>query len=188
MVDGATSEWIPIVSSVPQVTVMGHFLLILYTSEMFELVENRLYDYADDSTLLAIVRKTADRPSVAATLNMDLARIQEWYNHWCMIQNPNRTKALMVCRSRNLNPANCDLVLSGVSICASPIVDTLGVRFDSKFTFEEHVRGIVSRVCQIIFILRMVKPIFLDTSVLLRCYYYLYSKSLSIVLRCGVCC
>ena len=32
-------------------------------------VENRLYDYTDDSTLLAVVRKTVDRPSVAACLS-----------------------------------------------------------------------------------------------------------------------
>ena len=42
---------------------------------MFELVENRLFAYADDSTLMAIIRKLADRPAVAASLNRDLARI-----------------------------------------------------------------------------------------------------------------
>ena len=43
VVDGATSEWIPIVSGVPQVSMLGPLLFILYTSEMFELAENRLY-------------------------------------------------------------------------------------------------------------------------------------------------
>ena len=43
------------------------------------------------------------------------------------------------------------------------------MRFD-KFTFKDYVRGIVSRVSQIIGILRLVKRIFVDTSVLLRCY------------------
>ena len=33
---------------------MGTLLFILYTSEMFELVENRLYANADDSTLVAL--------------------------------------------------------------------------------------------------------------------------------------
>ena len=68
VVDGATSEWIPIVSDVPQGSVLGPHLFIL-TSEMFELVENRLYTYDDDSTLLSVVRKLADRPAVAASLN-----------------------------------------------------------------------------------------------------------------------
>ena len=102
MVNGATSEWNPIVSGMPQGSVLGALLFILYTSEMFELVENRQYAYADDSTLLAVVCKPADRPVVAASLNRDLARIQEWCNHWCMILNPNKTKALVVSRSRTV--------------------------------------------------------------------------------------
>ena len=56
VVDGDTSGWIPIVSGVPQGSLLGPLLFILYTSEMFELVVNRLYAYADDSTLLAVVR------------------------------------------------------------------------------------------------------------------------------------
>ena len=44
---------------------------------MFEPVENRLFGYADDSTLLAVIRKPKDRPAVAASLNRDLARMQE---------------------------------------------------------------------------------------------------------------
>ena len=138
---------------------------------MFELVDNRLYAYADDSTLLAVVRKPAYRPAVPASLNRDLAKIQEWSNHWCMILNPNKTKALVVSRSRTVNPPHGDVVLSGVSICASPNLDILGMKFDSRLTIEDHVHGIVSLVSQITGILRLVKRVFVNASVLLRCYY-----------------
>ena len=84
-------------------------------------MENGLYAYADDSTLLAVVHKPADIPAFAAFLNRDLARIQEWCNR------------------------------------ASPDLDILSVKFDSRFTFEDHVRGIVSRVSQRIGILRLMK-------------------------------
>ena len=57
---------------------VGSSLFILFTSEMFQLVENRLFAYAADTTLLAVVHKLADRPAVAASLSRDLARIQEW--------------------------------------------------------------------------------------------------------------
>ena len=77
MVDGAASKWIPIISGVPQGSMMVPLLLILYTREMLELVENRLFTCADNSTLLAVVRQPADRPAVAASVNRDLARIQE---------------------------------------------------------------------------------------------------------------
>ena len=68
MVDGAPSEWIPIVSGVPQESVLGPLLLIKYTSKFFEQVKNRLYAYADDSTLLAVVQRPRDRPAVAPSL------------------------------------------------------------------------------------------------------------------------
>ena len=68
-----------------------------------------------------------------------------------------------------MSPAHGDLVLFGVSFRATPNLDILGVKFDSKLTFEDHFRGIVSRVSQRTGILRLAKSIFVDTSVLLRC-------------------
>ena len=68
-----------------------------------------------------------------------------------------------------MNPPNGYLVLSGVFICASPNLDILGVKFESKT--EDHVRGIVSRVSHRIGILRLVKRVFMDTAVLLCSYY-----------------
>ena len=114
----------------------------------------------------AVVRKTGDRPTVAAFLNRDFARNQEWCNYWWIILNPDKTKALVVSKSRTVNKVqspHCDLVLFGVSICASPNLDIFGVKFNSKLTFEDHVLGIVSRVSQKFCILRQVKRIFVDT-------------------------
>ena len=42
----------------------------------WQLVDNRLYAYAHDSTLLTVVRKSADRPALAAFRDKDLAKIQ----------------------------------------------------------------------------------------------------------------
>ena len=70
-----------------------HYSSFFIPEKCFELVENRLYAYADVSTLLAIVRKPVDRPAVAASLNRYLVWIQQWCNEWCMILNPNKTKA-----------------------------------------------------------------------------------------------
>ena len=50
-------------------------------------------------------------------------------------------------------------------------LDILGVMLDSMLTFENHVRGIVSRVSQRNGILSLVKRIFVNTSVLLHCGY-----------------
>ena len=78
-----------------------------------------------------------------------------------------------------MNPPHGDLVLSGVSICVSPNRDILGGNFDSKLTIKDCMRGIASCVSQRIGIVRLVKRVLVNTSVLLRCYYAF--------VRCGAC-
>ena len=108
------------------------------------------------TTLPVVARKPADRPAVAAPLNRDLARIQECCNHWRMILNRNKTMALVVSGSRTVNPLYSDFVLSWVSICDSPNLGIVCVKFYSRLTFEDHVLGIVSPVSPRIDILRLV--------------------------------
>ena len=60
VVDGSSSAAVDIVSGVPQGSVLGPLLFVLNTSEMFGLVENQLIGYADDSTLLAVIRNPCD--------------------------------------------------------------------------------------------------------------------------------
>ena len=65
-----------------------------------------------------------------------------------MVLNPNKTKALVVTRSRSVSHPHRDLVLSVVSIRGNSNIDILAVKFNSKLTFEDHVCGIISRFSQ----------------------------------------
>ena len=49
----------------PQGSVLGLQLFLLYTAELFSIVENKSYGYADDSTLVAVVPSPAERVAVA---------------------------------------------------------------------------------------------------------------------------
>ena len=55
MVDGCRSKLVNVVSGVPQGSVLGPLLFLLYTSELFSILKNKLIGYADDSTLMAVV-------------------------------------------------------------------------------------------------------------------------------------
>ena len=48
MVDGCRSKLVDIVSGVAQISVLGPLLFLLYTSELFSILENKLISYAVD--------------------------------------------------------------------------------------------------------------------------------------------
>ena len=55
IVDGCRSKLFNVISGVPQGCVLGPLLFLLYTSELFSILENKLIGYADDFTLMAVV-------------------------------------------------------------------------------------------------------------------------------------
>ena len=59
MVDGCRSKLVNVVSGVLQGSVLGPLLFLLYTLELFSILENKLIGYADDSTLMAVVPSQA---------------------------------------------------------------------------------------------------------------------------------
>ena len=60
VVDGCRSKLVNVVSGAPQGSVLGPQFL-LYTAELFSVVENKLYGYADDATLVAVVPSPCQR-------------------------------------------------------------------------------------------------------------------------------
>ena len=78
MVCGCRSKLVDVISGVPQGSVLGWLLFLLYTSELFSLLENKLIGYADNSTLMAVVPFPGVRVIVAESLIRDLGRVREW--------------------------------------------------------------------------------------------------------------
>ena len=64
VVDGCRSKLVNVVSGVSQGSVLGPLLFLLNTAEIFSIVENKLYGYADDSTLVAVVPSPGERVAV----------------------------------------------------------------------------------------------------------------------------
>ena len=78
MVDGCRSKLVNVASGVPKGSVLGPLLFLLYTSELFSILENKLIGYADYSASMAVVPSPGVRVAVAETLIRDLGRDSEW--------------------------------------------------------------------------------------------------------------
>ena len=167
VVDGSACAQVDVVSGVPQGSVQRPLLLILYTSELFDIVENHPIGYADDSTL---VRRPCDRPVVEASIMRDLVSISKWCSDSEMKLNPGKTKSLIVSRSRTSTPQHGFYILDGIRIDNRASLKILGVEFDSKLTFESHLRSIASASSRNIGLLRMARRVFGDVDLLRRCF------------------
>ena len=71
---------------------LGLLLSILYTSEIFSILENKLIGYADDSTLMAVVPSPGVRVAVAESLIRDFGWVSKWCDLWGMKLNASKTK------------------------------------------------------------------------------------------------
>ena len=104
MVDGCCSKLVNVVSGVSRGSVLGPLLFLLYTAELFSVVENKLYGYVDNSTLVAVVASPGERVAVSESINFDLNRVSAWCNLWGMKLNASKTKTMIVFRSCTVHP------------------------------------------------------------------------------------
>ena len=142
----------------------------MYASELFSILENKLIGYADDSTLMDVVPSSGVRVAVAGSLIRDLGRVSEWCDFWGMKLNASKTKTMIVSRSRTLHPQSPPLTIGGTVLKESDGLVILGVTFDSKMTFEKHLRSVSRAASQRLGILRKFWRVFHDRSLLGRCF------------------
>ena len=148
VVEGCRSKLVNFVSGVPQVSVLGPHLFLLYIAELFSIVENKLYGYADDSTLVAVVPSPGERVAVSESMNPDLNRVSVWCDLWGMKLNASKTKAILSSRSRTVHPQLTLLTLDGTVLKEPADLVILGVTFHDKMTSEKHLRSVSSAAAQ----------------------------------------
>ena len=93
---------------------------------------------------MAVMPSTVVRVTVAESLISARGRVSEWCDLWRMKLNASNTKTMIVSRSRTMHSQPPPLTIGGTVLKESDGLVILGVTFNSKMTFEKHLR-VVSR-------------------------------------------
>ena len=168
VLNGQSSNWEKINAGVPQGSILGPLLFLIYINDITINLENEVKLFADDTCLFSVAR---DPLLTANSLNNDLAKIQQWAYQWKMSFNPDVTKqAQEVTFSRKRIPINHPpLIFNGSIVKKSPVQKHLGVFLDEKLSFNHHLKFIIDKATKSIGILRKLRS-FVNRPSLLTIY------------------
>jgi hypothetical protein len=130
-------------SGVPQGTVLGPILFLLYSADLPHVVRNcKISLYADDTKLYKSISNEHD----CLLLQRDLDSIANWANSWQMSLNPDKTKMLSI--------GNCkvkfDYKLHGKSIENVTHISDVGVTVQSNLKFTVHCTNVIRKAYHVI--------------------------------------
>ena len=89
LLNGQTSSWELVKSGVPQGSILGPLLFLIYINDLPDNLKSNCKIFADDTSLFY---KVFDKHVSHATLNKDLELINNWAFQWKMQFNPDRKK------------------------------------------------------------------------------------------------
>jgi hypothetical protein len=162
VVGGQTSVEKSINASVPQGSILGPTLFLIYIDDLGDNLRNAILLYADDSTLYCEVQKDALDHTVTS-MNADLEQINQWGLLWKVIFAPEKCKVTTISKRRS-QPAQTitSLNLGGKVLHESEELDILGVTFPSNMSFRSHLDKVASKAGKRVSVLRRIAP-YLDT-------------------------
>ena len=149
VVEGAESSEREILAGVPQGSILGPILFILYVNDIVNHLNLNLRLYADDATLFI----TYDNPFEAAEIlqhNLDLAT--QWANNWLVKFNPTKTESMVVSRRKDsITPI---VQIEDVDITNVSKHKHLGVNLQSNGKWSSHIQEIKGKAQKRLDILR----------------------------------
>ena len=98
VVDGEVSNWKSVLSGVPQGSVLGPILFLIYINDLDDSITSNVLKFADDTKLFRKVNTDGDKQH----LQNDLDRLVKWSEKWQMLFNFGKCKCLHT-GHRNLN-------------------------------------------------------------------------------------
>lgn len=98
VINGSTSEFKLVESGVPQGSILGPLLFLIYINDIVWELNCNVRLFADDTSLFI----TVENPATAANiLNYNLGRIYSWAGDWLVDFNANKTETMLLSRKRN---------------------------------------------------------------------------------------
>jgi hypothetical protein len=169
----STSRWRLVKYGVPQGSILGPLIFILYTNDLPYMVKNNVLPvmFADDASFIVSNPNLKDMTyNVGVVLN----RIQKWYRANILLLNKDKTAIIhfpsgIACRSMDNTNSTSDKTYPTDSL------KFLGVTIESSLTWGKHTDLITSKLNSLGYMIRSLRPV-LTVNVIKQIYFsYIHS-------------
>ena len=173
-INGHTSDYSITKHGVPQGSVLGPLLFLIYINDMHACIKNSgVFHFADDTNLLY----TPTHTNYLRKLNIDLKSL----NHWLMANkislNASKTE-LIIFRKPNTPLPNLKIKLNGVKLIPKSEVKYLGLILDEHLTFKPHIHILNAKLKRATNLLAISRH-YLTPNLLKQIYYSQFHSHLS---------
>ncbi len=142
------SDWSDVKSGVPQGSVLGPILFILFINDMPEGLASKVKLYADDSKLISV----HDRQNSTILTQVELAQIVEWANIWLMELNLDKCKVIYFGKK---NPRT-EYIMTDRDFVESQVLEEsacerdLGIQVSASMKWHEQCASAASRANRVL--------------------------------------
>ncbi len=155
----SVSDPLHVGSGVPQGSILGPLLFIIFMNDMaLEPEDTELDMYADDSTLGASGKDIA---SIEVKLNVDMKRIENWCEDNRMVINTDKTKSMLITTYQRFNKlpvTELQIWVNDQELQNVKVEKLLGVCIDQNLSWKAHTDKVFKTVSMVLARFRGIKP------------------------------
>ena len=140
-VDGSYSNWEKTEAGVPQGSVLGPLLFLIFINDLTEGLKSNVKLFADDTMLYVSVENAI---AAASILNNDLKLIEQWSKKWLVTFNASKTETvLFTLKQKTIN--HPPLYLNNEIIKEAENHTHLGLTLNCKGKWDQHISNIIAK-------------------------------------------
>ena len=140
VVNGVKSDWAPVLSGVPQGTVLGPLLFSLYINDISSDIESEIRLFADDCVCYREIKDEED----TMKLQRDIDRLGSWARKWGMRFQPVKCNMMQLTRKR-IKKIHASYTLEGTNLENVESIKYLGVTITSDLRWNTHVSNVCTK-------------------------------------------
>ena len=148
LVEGQSSEKVPVISGVPQGSVLGPILFLIFINDLPDNLHSKARMFADDCIVYREIKSNKDQ----LTLQEDLDTLAAWEQKWGMDFHPQKCNVLRVSRAKS--PMTFSYRLKGTVLAEEATSKYLGVDLQNNLSWNQHVSRVTKKANSMLGFLR----------------------------------